>query len=211
MNWSGNRTQAGFTLTELVVATGLIGFVVLIVGTIIYMGFNATALFQIIDTRDSIQHEIIQTLLDPRAIRATQNADPAFRTCFTRGPNTCLADGSSPSFSIYDSLNRRISGTDINPVYYTALGELCTPPKPCRRKFAVISAYRPQGRPMNCGPTCTGIFPATKAKTNKRHDFIEVRYIIQYLNKGNNPGPGQMSDRSGSIVLDLDDTNINLP
>jgi hypothetical protein len=210
MTWNGHRCQAGFTLTELVLATGLVGFLIIIVGTILYMGFNATALFQIIDTRDSIQHELIQTILDPRAIRYTQTKDPSFATCFTKGPNTCLADGSSPDFTLYDASMRKVAGTAAAPVYYTASGELCVTPA-CRRKFAVTVTYRPQGRAMFCGKNCRGIFPATNAKNNRRHDFIEVRYSIQYLTSGINPGPSQMADRTGSVVLDLDDPNINLP
>jgi prepilin-type N-terminal cleavage/methylation domain-containing protein len=196
--------QSGYTLIEILIAMVILSVTSMAVFTLISIVNTRSTYLLALETRDTIQMEIMRTLADDKAITKTRSKDPIFNNCFRLAkPDRGCTGQTEVGIALYSPSGNRIAGPPSAPAFYTMSGMPCSPQGSTNRcPIQVTTTVRAQALPkwQNNQLEATGDF---------FFELVEVRYTVKILDHPLVP-PNQRL-LSGSYVIDTQDQMSSAP
>jgi prepilin-type N-terminal cleavage/methylation domain-containing protein len=190
---------AGFSLTEMIIATAVLSITGLAVFTLISIVNTRSTYLLALETRDSLQTEIMRTLEDEKAIQQTRAKDSIFNGCFKYARPAAGCPGQTDlGISLYNASGDKVAGPPNAPALYTLAGIPCRPNTPNANCLVQVTAtVRAQGVPQwnNNQLRQYGDWSL--------HELVEVRYVVKIAD--NKLIPSNQRSVSGSYVYDTQD------
>lgn len=197
------QAEAGYTLTEMLIATGIMSMTALAVYTLVSMINARAAYLMALETRDVLQSDIVRAMEDEQAVAKTRQRDPIFNSCFqVINPGSPCPGQQNIGVSLYNSAGFRLAGPPNSPAYFTTSGAPCNQSQGSRCNIQVTSTARGQSLPSWQSSQLV-------AYSGTYHEIVEVRYVVQILDT--QLLPDKQRTLSGSYIFDTQDLMSSAP
>lgn len=194
-------SESGTSLIELLVATLLVGFLGLVIATILNMTSGETIKMEGLNNRDELLRQLASSVTNNNAIAYTCAApeNNRFARCFLTGLGSCQGNTEHP-LSIYSASNQKLSGPTTDPAYFTWQGSTCNLAAGEACAFQVVSSFTTQGQVEFCGDDCQTLLPRPLPIANRLHELMTIQYNVTVIRPDFST---KIAEKTSSIIIPL--------